>query len=122
MTAAEWGCVAIAGLLAMFLWAKRKYQERGRVNRNRLWILSLDKAHLLVLLTQPDTGFDKQDCDGLVQLAFQSYPEGQKDAIVQRISEDLAWPEWKLDALSSADGAQANGSGDGDSRLDGEIP
>lgn len=40
------------------------------MNRNRVWILSLDKAHLLVLLPQPDTGFDKKDCDGLVQLAF----------------------------------------------------
>jgi len=61
MTLAEWGWLAIAALLGVFLWAKRKYQERSRVNRNRLWILSLDKALLLVLLTQQDTGLDKQD-------------------------------------------------------------
>ncbi len=66
--------------------------NRRRVSRNRLWILSLDKAGLLALIVEPDTGLDGQDCDGLVQLAFRSYPEGQRDAIIERIAEHLIRP------------------------------
>jgi len=51
--------------------------------------LALDQAQLLALVLQKDTGLDKQDCDGLVQLAFESYPDGHKDAIVNRIAEHL---------------------------------
>ena len=40
------------------------------MRRTRRWILSLDQAELLALLLKPDTGLDKQDCDGLVQLAY----------------------------------------------------
>ena len=60
-----------------------------RVRRTRRWILSLDQAQLLALMLEKDTGLDKQDCDGLVQLAFESYPDGHRDAIVSRISEHL---------------------------------
>lgn len=60
-----------------------------RVRRTRRWILSLGKAQLLALIVAEDTGLDKQDCDGLVQLAFESYPHGHKDAIVSRIAEHL---------------------------------
>ena len=60
-----------------------------RVRRTRRWILLLEQAQLLALLTESDTGLDKQDCDGLVQLAFESYPDGHKDAIVNRIAEHL---------------------------------
>ena len=63
--------------------------ERRRANRNRSWILSLDQVQLLTLMLESDTGLDMQDCDGLVQLAFNSYPEGQKEAIAQRIAEHL---------------------------------
>jgi hypothetical protein len=58
----------------------------------RHWILSLDRAELLALMTQPETGLDEQDCDGLVQLAFSSYPDGHKNAIVDRIAEHLNRP------------------------------
>ena len=52
--------------------------------------MSLDTAHLLALMTNSaGTSLDAQDGDGLVQLAFESYPEGQKDAIIQRIAEHL---------------------------------
>ena len=60
-----------------------------RLERTQAWILSLDKALLLALLIQPNTGLDKQDLDGLVQLAFDSYPEGQKDVIVARLADHL---------------------------------
>jgi hypothetical protein len=60
-----------------------------RVRRTRRWILSLDRAQLLALMLTQDTGLDGQDCDGLVQLAFESYPDGHKDAIVNRIAEHL---------------------------------
>jgi len=40
-------------------------------------------------MLQEDRGLDKQDCDGLVQLAFESYPDGHKDAIVNRIAQHL---------------------------------
>jgi len=40
-------------------------------------------------MLKTDTGLDKQDCDGLVQLAFESYPDGHKGAIVNRIAEHL---------------------------------
>ena len=81
-------------ILILMLLAIRLGRERKRVQRNRLWLLSLDKAQLLVLVTftSPLPGLDKQDHDGLVQLAFQSYPEGQKDAVVQRIAEHLIEP------------------------------
>ena len=74
----------------------RLLRER-RVRRNRRWILSLDKAMLLALAIEPDMGLDLQDCDGLVQLAFKTYPDGHKDAIVNRIAEHLNEknrPEW----------------------------
>jgi len=61
-----------------------------RVRRTRRWILTLDQAQLLALLLQQDMGLDKQDCDGLVQLAFESYPDGHKDAIINRIAEHLS--------------------------------
>lgn len=60
-----------------------------RIRRARRWILSLDQAQLLALMLKKDTGLDMQDCDGLVQLAFESYPDGHKDAIVNRIAEHL---------------------------------
>ena len=60
-----------------------------RVWRARRWILSRDKAELLALITAPDTGLDQQDLDGLVQLAFNSYADGQRDAIINRIAEHL---------------------------------
>jgi hypothetical protein len=60
-----------------------------RLRRTRRWILSLDQAHLLALILKQDSGLDKQDCDGLVQLAFESYPDGHKDGIVNRIAEHL---------------------------------
>jgi hypothetical protein len=60
-----------------------------RVRRTRRWIRSLDKSQLLALIVTEDIGLDKQDCDGLVQLAFESYPDGHKDAIVNRIAEHL---------------------------------
>ena len=60
-----------------------------RVRRTRRWILSLDQAEMLALLLKPDTGLDKQDCDGLVHLAFESYPDGHRDAIINRIAEHL---------------------------------
>jgi len=59
------------------------------VHRTRRWILSLDQAQLLTLLLSPDNPLDKQDCDGLVQLAYESYPDGHKEAIVNRIAEHL---------------------------------
>ncbi len=40
-------------------------------------------------MLETDTGLDQQDCDGLVQLAFKSYAEGHKDAIVNRIAQHL---------------------------------
>ena len=40
-------------------------------------------------MLRTDTGLDKQDCDGLVQLAYNSYPEGHRDAIIDRIIEHL---------------------------------
>ena len=67
----------------------RRLVRARRVQRTRRWILTLDRAELLALLLQPDTGLDKQDCDGLVQLAFESYPDGHKDAIINRIAEHL---------------------------------
>jgi hypothetical protein len=60
-----------------------------RVRHRRRWLLSLDRAQLLALIMESDTGLDKQDLDGLVQLAFESYPDGQRDAIVSRIAEHL---------------------------------
>jgi hypothetical protein len=57
----------------------RKFFRARRVRRTRQWILSLDKAQLLALMLQ----------DGLVQLAFETYPDGHKDAIVNRIAEHL---------------------------------
>jgi hypothetical protein len=63
--------------------------RRRRVKRMRQWVASLDKAHLLALMLDSTTGLDMHDCDGLVQLAFDSYPRGQKDAIIQRIAEHL---------------------------------
>jgi hypothetical protein len=48
----------------------RRLLRARRVRRTRRWILSLDQAELLALLLKPDTGLDKQDCDGLVQLAY----------------------------------------------------
>lgn len=75
--------------------AIKEVLERRRVNRNRVWILSLDKVQLLALMLEPDTGLDLQDCDGLVKLAFWNDPEppkdaeGKKEAIIQRIAEHL---------------------------------
>ncbi len=65
--------------------------RRGwRVEHARRWVMSLDTAHLLALMTNSaGTSLDAQDGDGLVQLVFDSYPEGQKDAIIQRIAEHL---------------------------------
>ena len=54
---------------------KRLLRARN-VRRIRRWILSLDQAQLLALLLSPDNPLDKQDCDGLVQLAYESYPDG----------------------------------------------
>ncbi len=52
--------------------------------------MSLDTAHLLALMkNSADTDLDAQDGDGIIQLAYESYPEGQKDAIIQRIAEHL---------------------------------
>lgn len=59
------------------------------MRHTRRWILSLDRASLLALIVKDGTGLDKQDLDGLVQLAFESYPDGHKDAIVNRIAEHL---------------------------------
>ena len=73
---------AVVGLLKTLLRARK-------VRRTRRWILSLDQAELLALLLSPDNPLDKQDCDGLAQLAYESYPEGHKDAIVDRIAEHL---------------------------------
>lgn len=73
--------------VAVGLW--NRFIKARRVRRTRRWILSLDQAQLLTLIVTEDTGLDKQDCDGLVQLAFESYPDGHKDAIVNRISEHL---------------------------------
>lgn len=67
-----------------------RFSKARRVKEIRRWILSLDRAQLLALMLEPDTGLDMQDCDGLVQLAFESYPDGHKDAIVTRIAEHLA--------------------------------
>ena len=69
-----------------------RWVEARRIKRNRRWILSLSRGALLALALEPDTGLDKQDCDGLVQLAFNSYPDGHKDAIVDRIAQDLVCP------------------------------
>jgi hypothetical protein len=69
-------------------WLNRILRAR-RVSRTRRWILSLDRAQLLALLLESDPGLDKQDCDGLVQLAFESYPDGHKQAIINRIAEHL---------------------------------
>lgn len=55
----------------------------------RRWLLSLDRTRLLALMLNPDAGLDMQDCDGLVQLAFNSYPDGHKDTIVNRIADHL---------------------------------
>lgn len=75
-----------AGLKRGFRTARRGW----RVEHTRRWLMSLDMAHLLALMTNSaGTGLDAQDSDGLVQLAFGSYPEGQKDAIIQRIAEHL---------------------------------
>ena len=64
---------------------------RGRdVRQKQLWVLSLEEAQLLALLFQPDSGLDREDCDGLVQLAFNTYVEGHRDAIIKRIAEHLA--------------------------------
>lgn len=60
-----------------------------RVRQTRRWILSLNQEQLLALMLREDTGLDKQDCDGLVQLAFTSYPAGHKDAIIDRIAKHL---------------------------------
>ena len=71
---------------------KKLFRAR-RVRRTRSWILSLNQAQLLALVTNEallqDTQIDRQDCDGIVQLAFESYPDGHKDAIVNRIAEHL---------------------------------
>jgi hypothetical protein len=97
-----WLICKIAAALGMFAalcyGAYRAYAAfNGVVRAKRLrpvrqWILSLDKAQLLALMLEPDTGLDKQDLDGLVQLAFESYPEGCKDAIVDRLAEHLNRP------------------------------
>jgi len=39
-----------------------------------------------------DSGLDQQGRDGLVQLAFESYPEGHKNAIVDRLAAHLNSP------------------------------
>jgi hypothetical protein len=67
----------------------KRLLRAGHIRRTRRWILSLDQAQLLALIVAEDNGLDKQDCDGLVQLAFESYPDGHKNAIVNRIAEHL---------------------------------
>jgi len=74
------------------LWkAFEDMRREWRVRRTKKWILSRDMAELLVLISEENVGryFDKQDLDGLVQLAFNTYPEGQKDAIVTRLAVHL---------------------------------
>lgn len=63
---------------------------RGRhLRQKRQWISSLGKSQLLALLFQPDSGLDREDWDALVQLAFNTYSEGHRDRIIQRIAEHL---------------------------------
>lgn len=73
-------------------WLTRLLRARS-VRRTRRWILSLDRAQLLALLMEDALlrypQIDQQDCDGVVQLAFESYPDGHKDAIVNRLAEHL---------------------------------
>jgi hypothetical protein len=70
--------------------ALKKLLRARRVRRLRRWILSLDDASLLALIKDHRRmGLDDQDSDGLVQLAFKTYPEGHKEAIVNRIAEHL---------------------------------
>jgi hypothetical protein len=58
-----------------------------------VWLRSLGRADLLALMLEhAGSVLDKQDCDGLVQLSFQSYPDGHKDAIINRIAEHLNRP------------------------------
>ena len=67
----------------------RRLFKTIRDRRTRRWILSLDQAGLLALMLRTDTGLDKQDCDALVQLAYNTYPDGHRDAIIDRIIEHL---------------------------------
>jgi hypothetical protein len=73
------------------------FARSRQIQENRRWLLSLDQAHLLALITEPDAGLDKQDLDGLVQITFETYPEGQRDAIITRIAthlhQPLIWPD-----------------------------
>jgi len=67
----------------------RRFFKTTRDRRTRRWLLSLDQAGLLALMLRTDTGLDKQDCDGLVQLAYNTCPDGRRDAIIDRIIEHL---------------------------------
>jgi hypothetical protein len=80
--------LAAVGLLKKILRARQ-------VRRNRRWILSLSQAQLLSLIVRADNGLDNQDCDGLVQLAYKTYEDGHKDAIVNRMAAHLTYIGFK---------------------------
>jgi len=67
----------------------QRFTRAWHIKKTQRWLLSLSQAELLALMLEKDTGLDEQDCDGLVQLAFESYPDGHKDAIINRIAEHL---------------------------------
>lgn len=83
-------CIVFRRIVAGLKRGLRAARRGWRVERTRRWVMSLDTAHLLALMkNSADTDLDAQDGDGIIQLAYESYPEGQKDAIIQRIAEHL---------------------------------
>lgn len=82
------GLPLVCGMLTAMVHSRKSRDAMER--KVGKWIRSLDYAQLLDLMLKPDTGLDKQDCDGIVQLMHESYPDGQRDVIVGRIAEHLA--------------------------------
>ena len=73
-------------------WVKGLRGYRVERTRRRLISLTADEwlnMMLKVMREHNQTLLDQQDIDGLVQLSYDSYPKGQKDAIIQRIAEHL---------------------------------
>jgi hypothetical protein len=63
--------------------------NRERIESNREWLLSLDRVRLLILTTEENSGFDKQDKQYLVELADNVHSEEEKRIIVNRLTKRL---------------------------------
>jgi hypothetical protein len=64
------------------LWTRWKIRKVSKL------LASLTPAETLEFMMNPDTGLGLEDCDSLVALAFGNCPEEDKEAIIQRISEN----------------------------------